>query len=232
MTTKTGNRAAIVPEVVKHEDKTETRHPAYATLAFFSTQGSTGCDLFGANVRVANVIRGRISRAHMVSGTVDRVSEDDTILEFELTESQFTQAITQFNRGTGTPITLRQAPDIGVYPVVYPQIAAPTVDERLKANIDRRVAQELEAINKAVKDLGAIVNAEGSVSKKALQAAVRHLDIVLGTLPGNMDYYRTVMAEDVDKFLHEAKMELHASANLLLAEGAPPALILEDRQED
>ena len=232
MTKKTGSRDAIAPEVLKTGDTATTIHPSFATLGFFSTQGSGSTDLFGAGVRVSNVIRGRISRAHMVSGTTDRVTENEDIIEWEMTESQFTQAITQFNRGTGTPITLRRAPDTDVRPVVYPQVAAPSVDERLRGNIDRRVAQELEAIAKAARAVSEIANSAGSVSKKDLREAARHLEIVLGNLPRNMDYYRSVMAEDMDRLLHEAKMELHASANLLLSGGSAPPVILEDRREE
>ena len=235
MTTKTGSRAPVAPEQSRDEQRHDvliSRHPSFATVGFFSMQGSSGLDLFGANVRVANTIRMRVSRAHMESGTVDRVCEDDTILELELSESQFTQAITQFNRGTGTAATLRQAPDLDVRPVVYPQIASATVEERLKTNADRRLERELAKIVEAVSAVTEIANADGSVSKKALQSAVRTLGYAVGNLPGNFDYYKKVMREDVDAFLDEAKMELHASANLLLAEGRAPSVVIEDLSKE
>ncbi len=230
---KTGSRHPIAPEVTASDDRDGvviSRHPSFATVGFFAMHGSGGSDLFGANVRVANTIRMRICRAHMETGTVDRVHEDETILELELSESTFTQAITQFNRGTGSPATLRQAPDIGIAPVVYPQIARVDVEERLKNKGDHRVETEIKKIMEAFEVVRSLAEADGSVSKKALQGAVKSLGYAMDNLPGNLDYFRKLLREDADRLLDEAKLELHASASLIATEGAPPLKLFDDRE--
>lgn len=230
---KTGSRHPIAPEVTASDDREGvviSRHPSFATVGFFAMHGSGGTDLFGANVRVANTIRMRICRAHMETGTVDRVHEDETILELELSESTFTQAITQFNRGTGSPATLRQAPDIGIVPVVYPQIARVDVEERLKSKGDHRVETEIKKIMEAFEAVRSLAEADGSVSKKALQGAVKSLGYAMGNLPGNLDYFRKLLREDAGRLLDEAKLELHASASLIATEGAPPLKLFDDRE--
>ncbi|MCV9964498.1 hypothetical protein OIU34_21650 [Pararhizobium sp. BT-229] len=229
---KTGSRHPIAPEVTASDDREGviSRHPSFATVGFFAMHGSGGTDLFGANVRLANTIRMKVCRAHMETGTVDRVHEDETILELELSESQFTQAITQFNRGTGSPATLRQAMDIGVAPVVYPQIARVDVEERLKSRGDHRVEAEIKKIREAFEAVRSLAEADGSVSKKALQGAVKSLGYAIGNLPGNLDYYKKLLREDADRLLDEAKLELHASASLLATEGVPPLMLFDDRE--
>ena len=230
---KTGSRHPIAPEVTASDDRegvVVSRHPSFATVGFFAMHGSGGTDLFGANVRPANTIRMRVCRAHMETGTVDRVHEDGTILELELSESQFTQAITAFNRGTGTPATLRQAMDIGITPVVYPQIARVDVEERLKSKGDHRVEAEIKMIMEAFEVVRSLAEADGSVSKKALQGAVKSLGHAMGNLPGNLDYYKKLLREDANRLLDEAKLELHASASLIAAEGAPPLKLFDDRE--
>lgn len=225
----TGNRKPIAPEVTLKDERTRvTRHPSFATLGFTSVQGGGACDLFGADVRVTNTIRMRIDRAHMETETVDRVYDDAPIIEIEMTEAQFTQAITQFNRGTGTPVTLCVAPDLDVVPVPYPQISALDVEQRMKKRGDERIEAELARIRKAFEAVVAISEADGSVSKKALQGAVKTLGHVIGNLPGNLDYYKELLREDVDKFMTDAKIELHASANRLLSEGGRHSLRLDD----
>lgn len=234
MSKKTGSRTPIPPEITVKDDRDHTlvsRHPSFATVGFFATYGGSQ-DLFGANVKVTNTIKLVVSRAHMETGTVDRVYEDDTILELEMTEASFTQAITQFNRGTGTPATLRQGPDEDVRPVVYPQVVYPSVDERIKSKSDKRIETEMRNIRAALAEVSAISTAEGSVSKKSLQSAVRNLEALMSNLPGNLNYYRDQLREDTDTFLAEAKMELHASASLLLGEGRQSSVILEDKRED
>lgn len=225
----TGNRKPIVPEVEIKDARTRvTRHPSFATLGFTAVQGGGACDLFGANVRVSNTIRMRVERAHMETETVDRVYDDGLIVEIEMTEAQFTQAITQFNRGTGTPVTLCMAPDLDAVPVPYPQISAVDVEERMKKRGDERVEAELARIRAAFEAVLTIAEADGSVSKKALQGAVKTLGHAIGNLPGNLDYYKELLREDVVKFMTDAKIELHASANRLLSEGGRHSLRLDD----
>lgn len=234
---KTGSRTPIPPEVTTYEEHRETvvvsRHPSFATVGFFAMHGGNDAiDLFGANVRLHNSIRMKVCRAHMETRTVDRVYEDDIILELELSESQFTQAITQFNRGTGTPVTLRQAPDEDVKPVVYPQVARVDVEEKLKAAGDRRVEAELKKLTETFAAVRALAEADGSISKKALQSAVKSLGAAIGNLPGNLDYYKKLLREDADRILEEGKMELHAAASLLISQGIPSALLLEEKSAD
>jgi hypothetical protein len=225
---KTGSRKAITPEVTTMGDHRVVYHPSFATLGFYSVQGGGGTDLFGANIRVTNTIRMRIDRAHMESSTVDRVVDDAQIIEIEMTESQFTSAITSFNRGTGTPVTICRGPDVDVVPVSYPEISAIDVEQRIKKKGDQRIEAELARIQKAFEAVAMIAEGEGSVSKKGLQAAVKTLRHVLGNLPGNLDYYKDLLREDVDKFMTDAKIELHASANRLLAEGGRHSLSIDE----
>jgi hypothetical protein len=228
---KTGSRTPIQPEITTFEDHETafvSRHPSFATVGFFAMHGGA-TDLFGANVRLANTIRMKVCRAHMETRTVDRVHEDDIILELEMSESQFTQAITQFNRGTGTPVTLRQAPDEDVNPVVYPQVAPIDVEEKLKSAGDRRVEAELKNLTESFAELRALTEADGGISKKALQGAVKSLGAAIGNLPGNLDYYKKLLREDADRILDEGKMELHAAAKLLAYEGRPPTLIFDEK---
>jgi hypothetical protein len=230
---KTGSRTPIPPEVTTYEDHDTvvvSRHPSFATVGFFAMHGGNDAtDLFGANVRLQNTIRMKVCRAHMETRTVDRVHEDDIILELELSESQFTQAITQFNRGTGTPATLRQAPDEDVMPVVYPQVARVDVEEKLKAAGDRRVEAELKKLTETFAAVRALAEADGGISKKALQSAVKSLGAAIGNLPRNLDYYKKLLREDADRILEEGKLELHAAASLLISEGISPALLLDEK---
>lgn len=227
----TGSRNPIKPDIEVKDDRDQTRvtrHPAFGTMSFYAVNGEHKGDLFGANVRVSNSIRMRVSRAHMTSVTVDRYDEDDLILEVEMTEAQFTQAITHLNRGSGTPVTIVQAPDEGTPALNYPQISPVDIEEKFKGNGDRRLENELERIMTAFKAVKDVALADGGVSKKALKEAVHTLEAVIGNVPRNFEYYREVMHEDVDKFIREAKRELHASANLLTSDPRRQILMLDD----
>jgi hypothetical protein len=163
---------------------------------------------------------------------VDRVQQDEVILELEMTEASFTQAITQFNRGTGTPATLRQGPDVDVVPVIYPEVVYPSVDERIKTKGDKRVERELAHIMAALAEVSEVAKTNGSVPKRAMQDAVRKLEIAMQNLPGNLAYYKDLLREDADSFLNEAKMELHASAALLASDARAPTLSIDAVTED
>jgi hypothetical protein len=201
------------------------RHPAFATIGFSSMHGNTQ-DLFGANVRASDTIMVRINRAHMESGAVDRVYDDGPIVEAEMTQAQFAQAISQFNRGSGTPVTLRLAPPAEAPIAVYPAIAPVDIVERLKTKGDDRVEAELKKITEAFEQVRAICDGDGTVPKKQLKEAVRHLGILFENLPRNLRYYGDLLREDVDKLVNEAQMQLHAEALRIEGDRAARQLFL------
>ena len=82
-------------------------HPSYATLGFSRVSGGT-TSLFGSSIQHNNTIvmtvrQGSIER----SLSRDWIMGQDELLQVEMSYSQFAEAITSMNQGTGVPVTLK-----------------------------------------------------------------------------------------------------------------------------
>lgn len=213
------------------DGKQTLTHPAFATVSFTNAHYANGVDLFGANVRAQDTVIIRAHTASMSRGTVDRVHPEKVFLEMEMTTAQFAQAITHMNTSSGVAATIRYASSADAPLESYPLLDPLDVEENMKARTDVRIESQIKEIMESMVRLKELASADGSVSKKALKEAVHDIDVRMRNLPGNLQYYGDLLKDDTERFLHEAKMNLHAAAQRLgMVEGAAPPLSL--RHED
>ena len=87
--------------------KKETHeHPSYGVISFSRTYGGEK-NLFGSSIKHQNTIRMKVSHAKLERRlNEDHVYEKDKIIEVEMSEAQFAQAITSLNSAAGVPVTL------------------------------------------------------------------------------------------------------------------------------
>ncbi|KKK54100.1 hypothetical protein LCGC14_3088120, partial [marine sediment metagenome] len=81
-------------------------HPSFGTLAFHRSSGGKQA-LFGSSIEHHNCIGITISKAEYNRhiGT-EYIFSKETIVKAEMSPTQFADAITGFNSGCGSPITL------------------------------------------------------------------------------------------------------------------------------
>lgn len=211
-------RAPVKPTVTENaeygRDSREIRHPAFATMSCVTRQGGS-FDLFGANIRPNAVIAVKISRAYMKDDGRERVHEESVLCEVELSHAQFAEFLTSPGRGTGVPVTIRMAPEEGSKVVPYPMIAPEDKIEKMKDAGDARVEAEMKRIREGFAQLSAIVEADGTISKTKAKDALRGLGAAIGNLPGNLEFFKDQLREEVDGLVHEAKMQIHAAAAMV-----------------
>ena len=81
-----------------------TTHESYGTIQFSKAQGSART-LFGSSIKHNNIISCRISNGELQRYlNKDWIHPISTILEFEMSHTQFAEMLTNMN-GTGVPIT-------------------------------------------------------------------------------------------------------------------------------
>lgn len=83
------------------------KHPTFGTVCISRGQGSPR-PLFGSSILHSEVISLVISHAELNRGlSRDSVFSRETIVEVEMSPTQFADAITSLNVGGGTPVTIR-----------------------------------------------------------------------------------------------------------------------------
>jgi len=87
---------------------TKTSHPSYGTLAFSRRTGGRGTPLFGSSIEHRDTIAMTLYHADITRGLhYDSIYGDKKIVEVEMSYSQFAEAITSMNMGSGVPVTVR-----------------------------------------------------------------------------------------------------------------------------
>ena len=95
---------------------TKTSHPSYGTLAFSRRTGGA-TPLFGSSIEHRDTIAMTLYHANVTRGLhEDHVYGNKAIAEVEMSYSQFAEAITSMNMGSGVPVTIRWTEKDGKIP--------------------------------------------------------------------------------------------------------------------
>jgi hypothetical protein len=189
--------------------KVRYEHPAFATVQMSITQGGD-VNLFGSSIKHSRRVRISVQRADVVRNlNSDWIHSDNhPIVEFEMSHAQLAQFITSTGCGTGTPVTLRYAPDADSMCIQMPEILPiETKAELIKREIVESADEGLEGIKKQIEELGRLIES-GKTSKAALKEIHRNLQIVVGNLPSNMLFAVEQAEEALEEATSAAKIEV------------------------
>ena len=172
------------------------RHPAYGILTFQRVTHGTSSDLFGSAIRHQHTIHMEVSEAarHRTAGT-DLILAQRRLLIADLSHTQFTDAITNMNQSTGTPITLRFVQgDQDQRPDPPPPTARADLDHDFEAMI-AKVTAELDEL----------------IEHPRLPAAARRkAQGIKQQLTNTAPFLRDQFARQMDHTVTEAKAEITA----------------------
>lgn len=170
-------------------------HPSFGMLTFGSCQGGEST-LFGSSIKHRNTIRIEIKHAEYNRQTgSEYIFGKETIVEAEMSHTQFADAITGLGSSSGVPITLTYVK--GEDKIPEPEF----VNKREQFNAEFYETQE--GIMKRLTDLGK------KVGEKNLPKWVGHeIDVIKGWLKSNTPYLAEQFQEQMDKTVTEAKGEI------------------------
>lgn len=184
------------------------RHESYGLVGFYrvsygGVQG--GATLFGSSVKHGHVIRMRVSRARLHRElNRDRYMADNSIVEVDLSPTQFAEAITAMNQGDGLPCTLRY---VGGERMDEPPFKAKQEQFRTEFADDvREVAAKVDSLLAFAKSL----QAKPSVNKSDRESLCQQLEMLKQHLASNMPFVLNSFHEQLDKSVLEAKGEVEA----------------------
>ena len=182
------------------------KHPSYGMLQFCRTTGGTAA-LFGSSIQHRDTIK-----MYLREGSVERLlnadyySGDGLIAEVEMSYSQFAEAITAMNTGTGVPVTIRWLKNIG------PIESCPFVDKRkqyedeFKSNL-KKANEETESL---IDTLRTMFETKKSFNKTDKELVMRTLLNISRNINENNAFLYKQFNEQMDKTTTEAKGEIEA----------------------
>ncbi|HEO0816988.1 hypothetical protein WKH82_17975 [Acinetobacter baumannii] len=195
-------------------------HPAFAVIRVSNPQGHRV--LFGSDVEHNDYIELEIATADLKRSLHSDWIHGDTrpIISVAMSHAQFVSMIQSSGKGAGTPCTLQYAPvDRNKNVERVPQIEPlQSKAELTKDEIQRDAAKALELAKKAIDALDRKVEevkSKKSVTKKDLsdiQPLIRVAKNKIENLPGNLRFALSCAEEAIDKAVHDAQIEIEASA--------------------
>lgn len=205
--------------------KTKETHPSYGMMQFSRVSGSSTA-LFGSSIRHRDTIRMRVMNAE-----VDRHLSNDwyfgkkEIIEVEMSYSQFAEAITSMNQGSGVPVTIRHIQGEQIEP-------CPFIDKRMQ--FEKEFEENLKGANETACELihsvREMFTSKKTLNKKDKEEVLGKLNQILRAIDGSASFIYSQFNEQMDKTTREAKGEIEAFMQNKINSIANAALV-EHRDE-
>jgi len=186
-------------------DEQKPNHPSHGLMSFRRVSGTTR-RLFGSKVGHSHTIAMKVTEAnvsHDPLSHADHYCGGKTLIEVELSESQFAELLTTMNVGEGVPVTVRRTEVLGrVEDIPY---SCP------RAEMESDLHKSLKSIADRVKTLQK--EADELLAKPSLKAEERRrlaflMMKVVQDMESNLPYVSECFYKAVDKTVVAAKAEL------------------------
>ncbi len=184
----------------------KTSHPSYGTLAFSRRTGGA-TPLFGSSIEHRDTIVMTLYHADITRGLhQDSIYGGKVIAEVEMSYSQFAEAITSMNMGSGVPVTIRWTEKDGeIPPCDFVSKREQFTDEFKEKR--KKATEDAQQLIKDVMELFSQKKALTKVDKDVILNKLHHLNMDIGC---NMDFIADQFNEQMDKTVMEAKGEIEA----------------------
>lgn len=182
-----------------------TTHPSFGTIEFDRVNGNS-TSLFGSSIKHRDTIIMKVSHADITRGlNSDHFFADKPIVEIEMSQSQFAEAITSMNHSNGVPVTIRYTEKDGFingcnFVNKKEQFVNEFKEEKDKImKNSRQLIQEVcELFNKK------------SLTKSDKENILSKLSMLNKDIGSNMDFVVRQFHEQMDKTVNESKGEIEA----------------------
>ena len=182
------------------------RHPAFGVISFVRTQSSSRV-LFGSSIPHDYFVTLSIDRAVLKRDlSRDSIMPDSgpSLIEVDMSYTQFAEAITSFGKGEGTPVTItrlegKQIPDI---PFVNKRMQ---FDEEFEDSVKGLVSETNPFYKKILELL-----AKPNIGKNDREEIKKQVDTLRSHIASNIPFVKTQFTEEMDKTVLEAKAAVEA----------------------
>lgn len=191
------------------DDEKEFSHESYGQVGFHRVQGSSG-RLFGSSLpNQGSFITLRIGscvRKHHLGRDWYHGSMRGDMIEVDLSAAQFAELITTMNVGTGTPCTIRRFNGKRMEDPPNELLEA----EQVRTDFKEKVNQSAEKMLAYQKQIDAILDKPGAVSKKDREEIREAIGMIVQDVRANMPYWLRSFVEATGKVVTAAKAEVDA----------------------
>ena len=187
----------------------EERHPSFGMLEISRVSSNPPVNMFGSSIRHSNYIVLRIheGRRHRDLHR-DWYMADKTIIEVTMSQTQFAEAITSMNIGSGVPVTLSRIQGEGIEPC--PEIHK---REEFEKEFRERCLDLDEKVKGMIEKAGSFLTKSGAVSMGDRKGLIEELRRLRQEIRSNIPFVQKSFDEQMEKTIVEGKGEIEAFFN-------------------
>lgn len=182
------------------------KHPSYGTLLFNRRNGGTRA-LFGSSIKHRDTISMYLYEAEISrSLNKDWIHGNNRIVEVEMSYSQFAEAITSMNMGSGVPVTIQYIKGVGN---IEP---CPFIDKRgqFENEFKDDIRKNNKLAEKLITEAEKLFNEKKSFTKSDKENILSILSKLKQEIGVNTEFTYSQFNEQMDKTTMEAKGEIEA----------------------
>ena len=182
-------------------------HPSYGMLRFARVSRSGGTKLFGSSIQHNNTIELTISE-----GSVERSLNSDFYMGHkqkivvEMSETQFAEAITSFNIGSGVPVTITYTEKDGM----IESCPFASKREQFENEFNENVDEANQEVNELISTLEQLFSDKKSLTKKDKEEILSSLGRIRRDINSSQKFLYSQFNEQMNKTVSEAKGEVDA----------------------
>ena len=182
------------------------KHPSYGMLGFSRRQGSK-TNLFGSSIQHQNTISMTLRKGEMHRGlNADWFFGGDVIVEVEMSQAQFAEAITSMNMGSGVPVTIRYQENKGY--IERPDFKGKK--DMFNDELKEQLANANANTKSLIEEIREMFDTKKSIGKGDREEIIKRLDKIYADINQNVTFIHKQFNEQVDKTITEAKGEIEA----------------------
>lgn len=185
---------------------TEEAHPAYAQLSF-SRQSGGYINLYGSAIKHQETISMTVSPSRKQSSKWSEryYAERMPLIEVRMSASQFAQAITSMNMGSGVPVTLETLRGKRM-----PKCEEMTVSEVANKGLEDKMAQMATRLSSGFSRVEELLNKKGTLKVAEKKEIYEFYSRFTQDVRYNLPYLHECMTEAYDKTATATKADIEA----------------------
>lgn len=184
----------------------KTTHPAYGMLSFSRRSGGR-TPLFGSSIEHRDTIAMTLTHGDVTRGlNSDWYHGNGVIAEVEMSYSQFAEAITSMNMGSGVPVTVRRTEKDGR----IPECDFINKKEQFQDELKERLSNATKTSRSLIDEVRSLFNEKKTLTKADKEDIISKLSKVYSEIDGNINFTYEMFNEQMDKTVMEAKGEIEA----------------------
>ena len=182
-------------------------HPAYGLVGFTRTFSSAKHPLFGSSIEHSNSVRLTIKRASVSRNlNSDHFFGEGNLIEVEMSQAQFAEAITSMNVDEGTPCTIRFIAGEGK----IPNIESKNAGEKFSNEFNSHIENNCLSAKKLFSEMQELFETKKSIGKGDRDELLKKFSHLIMEMDDNSKFISTQFDRQMNKTVSEAKAEVEA----------------------